>query len=77
MTRAAEGAGARGGAVAAPERRLDVAAIRKDFPILAREIYGKRLAYLDNTATTQKPIQVLRAIEDFYRTSNANVLRGV
>jgi cysteine desulfurase/selenocysteine lyase len=67
----------RGGAVAVPERRLDVAAIRKDFPILSREIYGKRLAYLDNTATTQKPVQVLRAIEEFYRTNNANVHRGV
>ena len=66
-----------GGVAAAPERRLDVEAIRKDFPILAREVYGKPLAYLDNTATTQKPIQVLRALEDFYRTYNANVHRGV
>jgi cysteine desulfurase/selenocysteine lyase len=65
------------GAVAPLQHRLDVDAIRKDFPILAREIYGKRLAYLDNTATTQKPVQVLRAIEDFYRTNNANVHRGV
>jgi cysteine desulfurase / selenocysteine lyase len=62
---------------AAPERRFDVAAIRRDFPILEREVYGKRLAYLDNTATTQKPVQVLHAIEDFYRTYNANVHRGV
>ncbi|MGE5177801.1 MAG: cysteine desulfurase [Bacteroidota bacterium] len=62
---------------AAPERRLDTAAIRRDFPILEREVYGKRLAYLDNTATTQKPVQVLHAIEDFYRTYNANVHRGV
>lgn len=68
---------AKGGAAMAPERRLDVAAIRRDFPILEREIYGKRLAYLDNTATTQKPIQVLRAIEDYYRVYNANVHRGV
>jgi cysteine desulfurase/selenocysteine lyase len=90
MTRAGHGAGApnrgaaalspstaRGGSVEAPERRLDVAAIRKDFPILAREIYGKPLAYLDNTATTQKPLQVLGALEEFYRTYNANVHRGV
>ena len=62
---------------AAPERRLDTAAIRRDFPILEREVYGKRLAYLDNTATTQKPVQVLDALEDFYRTYNANVHRGV
>lgn len=68
---------AKGGAAMAPERRLDVAAIRRDFPILEREIYGKRLAYLDNTATTQKPIQVLRAIEEYYRVYNANVHRGV
>jgi cysteine desulfurase/selenocysteine lyase len=56
---------------------LDVARIRKDFPILRREIHGKPLAYLDNTATTQKPVQVLRAIDDYYRTYNANVHRGI
>lgn len=67
----------RSGSVEAPERRLDVAAIRRDFPILSREIYGKPLAYLDNTATTQKPLAVLRALEDFYRNTNANVHRGV
>ncbi len=66
-----------GGMTTAPERRLDVAAIRRDFPILEREIYGKRLAYLDNTATTQKPVQVLHALDEFYRTYNANVHRGV
>jgi cysteine desulfurase/selenocysteine lyase len=65
---------------AAPDpasRRLDAARVRKDFPILTREIYGKPLAYLDNTATTQKPIQVLRALDHYYRTSNANVHRGI
>jgi len=62
---------------AAPERRLDTASIRKDFPILNREVYGKRLVYLDNTSTTQKPIQVLRAVDDYYRTYNANVHRGI
>src|SRR4051812_1214974 len=56
---------------------IDVARIRKDFPILRREIHGKPLAYLDNTATTQKPVQVLRAIDEYYRTYNANVHRGV
>ena len=60
-----------------PASRLDAARIRKDFPILTREIYGKPLAYLDNTATTQKPIQVLRALDHYYRTSNANVHRGI
>jgi cysteine desulfurase/selenocysteine lyase len=61
----------------APERRLDPAAVRRDFPILRREIYGKPLAYLDNTATTQKPLSVLRALDDYYRTYNANVHRGI
>mgnify|MGYP003945763271 CR=1 FL=1 len=61
----------------ATERALDVHAIRKDFPILSREIYGKPLAYLDNTATTQKPVAVLNAVDDFYRQYNANVHRGV
>ena len=61
----------------APERRLDTALIRKDFPILNREVYGKRLVYLDNTSTTQKPVQVLRAVDDYYRTYNANVHRGI
>lgn len=62
---------------AAPARRLDVAAIRRDFPILERKIHGKPLAYLDNTATTQKPASVLKALDDFYRLHNANVHRGV
>ncbi|HEU4724359.1 MAG TPA: aminotransferase class V-fold PLP-dependent enzyme, partial [Candidatus Eisenbacteria bacterium] len=62
---------------AAPARRFDVAAIRKDFPILERKIHGKSLAYLDNTATTQKPASVLKALDDFYRLHNANVHRGV
>ena len=57
--------------------KLDVARIRKDFPVLRREIHGKPLAYLDNTATTQKPIQVLHAIDEYYRVYNANVHRGV
>src|SRR5512146_2663090 len=60
-----------------PARRIDPAAIRRDFPILDRKIFGKPLAYLDNTATTQKPVQVLKALDDFYRLRNANVHRGV
>lgn len=56
---------------------LDVARIREDFPILARRVNGKRLVYLDNSATTQKPESVIEAIAGFYRTSNANVHRGV
>ena len=56
---------------------LDVAAIRSDFPILEREIRGHPLVYLDNAATTQKPEAVLAAMDAYYRTTNANVHRGV
>ncbi len=52
-------------------------AIRADFPILQREINGKPLVYLDNAATSQKPLAVLQAMEDYYRLHNANVHRGV
>lgn len=55
----------------------DVDAIRKDFAILSREVYGKPLVYLDNAASTQRPRQVLDAIQHFYTTSNSNVHRGV
>ncbi len=50
--------------------------IRADFPILSRKFKGKRLAYLDNAATTQKPVQVLQAMDEFYRNHNANPHRG-
>ena len=57
---------------------LDVLSIRKDFPILTREVRpGVPLVYLDSTATTQKPRAVLEAMETFYRTNNANIHRGV
>jgi cysteine desulfurase/selenocysteine lyase len=55
----------------------DVQKIRKDFPILQREVYGKPLVYLDNAATTQKPLCVLDAMRDEYLNVNANVHRGV
>ena len=55
----------------------DVDIIRKDFPILAREVYGRPLVYLDNAATTQKPLCVLDAMRDEYLNVNANVHRGV
>ena len=56
---------------------LDVARVRQDFPILQREVHGKPLVYLDNSATTQLPNSVIDAMSDFYRTSKANVHRGV
>src|SRR5690606_38206214 len=48
-----------------------------DFPILARPVRKRRLAYLDNGATTQKPGAVIQALEAFYEQSNANIHRGV
>lgn len=51
--------------------------IRKDFPILSREVYGRPLVYLDNAATTQKPTCVIDAMTDEYLNVNANVHRGV
>jgi len=56
---------------------LDVARIRADFPLLAREVNGRPLAYLDSASTSQKPRAVLEAMTRFYETSNANVHRGV
>ena len=55
---------------------LDAARIRGDFPLLAAPAGTRRLIYLDNAATTQKPTRVLAAIDDYYRTTNANVHRG-
>ena len=55
----------------------DAQKVRADFPILAREVNGKPLVYLDNAATTQKPRQVIQAIVDYYEGYNANVHRGV
>ena len=55
---------------------LDVAAIKKDFPILEREVHGGRLVYLDSANTSQKPRAVLDAMAQYYEQSNANVHRG-
>ncbi|MGR0278312.1 aminotransferase class V-fold PLP-dependent enzyme [Marinomonas dokdonensis] len=55
---------------------FDVAAIRKEFPILQREIDGHPLVYLDNAATTQKPQCVIDALVEYYTTNNSNVHRG-
>ena len=54
-----------------------IEAIRADFPILATTVHGKPLVYLDNGATTQKPLQVIQTMDELYRTANANVHRGV
>ena len=56
---------------------LDLARIRADFPILAERINGKPLVYLDNAATSQKPLVVLDAIANYYEHMNANIHRGV
>ena len=55
----------------------NIAQIRKDFPILSTIVNDKKLVYLDNAATTQKPIQVINKLTDYYKNTNANVHRGV
>ncbi len=57
--------------------KLDVRRVRDDFPILRQKVHGRRLAYLDNAATAQKPRAVLDALERYYADDNANVHRGV
>jgi cysteine desulfurase/selenocysteine lyase len=56
---------------------LDVERLRADFPILATQVHGKPLVYLDNAATTQKPRAVIGAISHYYSAENANIHRGV
>lgn len=56
---------------------FDIYSIRKDFPILETRVYGKPLVYLDNAATTQKPLSVIKKLSDGYLHHNANVHRGV
>jgi len=56
---------------------LDPEALRADFPILDQEVHGHRLVYLDSAATSQKPLSVLAAMDDYYRHDNANVHRGI
>jgi cysteine desulfurase / selenocysteine lyase len=55
----------------------EVEDIRRDFPILGREVHGKPLVYLDNAATSQKPCQVIQTLTDYYEKHNANIHRGV
>jgi cysteine desulfurase / selenocysteine lyase len=54
----------------------DLSRLRDDFPILSREVHGRPLVYLDSAATSQKPVQVLDAVDTYYRMHNANVHRG-
>ena len=56
---------------------FDVNRIRKDFPILEEKIYGKPLVYLDNGATTQRPLRVVEKMTEYYLRYNSNVHRGV
>lgn len=56
---------------------MDIEKLRKDFPALTRRIYGKELVYLDNTATSQTPRQVVETLTDMYFDHHANVHRGV
>ena len=59
------------------ERTLDVEAIRRQFPIINREVKGRPLVYFDNAATTQKPAAVLDALQFYYNNFNANIHRGI
>jgi cysteine desulfurase/selenocysteine lyase len=59
------------------ETREGLQHLRAEFPILARKVHGHPLVYLDSAATSQKPRAVLRAMQDFYETSNSNIHRGV
>jgi cysteine desulfurase/selenocysteine lyase len=60
-----------------PARAFDVQKVRRDFPILHQKVHGKPLVYLDNAATTQKPLSVIEAIGNYYRHDNSNIHRGV
>ena len=55
---------------------FDVSAVRKDFPILDQQVHDKPLVYLDNGATTQKPMAVIEALDHYYKVDNSNVHRG-
>ena len=56
---------------------FDVGRIRQDFPILKQKVYGKPLIYMDNSATTQKPVSVIKALTDYYENYNANIHRAI
>ena len=56
---------------------LDIGKIREDFPVLRQKVHGKPLVYLDNAATTQKPLQVINSLTEYYSDYNSNIHRGV
>ena len=56
---------------------FDVERVRRDFPILATRVHGHPLVYLDSAASSQRPLQVIRAVDDYEMHSHANVHRGV
>ena len=60
-----------------PRTALDVAAVRREFPVLAQQVHGKPLCYLDNAASSQRPQCVIDSISHYYETTHANVHRGV
>src|SRR5258708_10167173 len=73
MPRAAEG----DSQAANGDSTFDVEKVREDFPILFEKVHGKPLVYLDNAATSQKPLAVLEAMDHYYRHDNSNIHRGV
>ncbi|MCL4832243.1 MAG: cysteine desulfurase [Caldilineaceae bacterium] len=64
-------------AVTAPTTNPKVSSLRSLFPVLERQVHGKPLVYLDNAATTQKPLAVIQALDNYYRHYNSNIHRGV
>lgn len=63
---------------ATDRRKLDITRVRDDFPVLKREVYpGVPLIYFDSAATSQKPLQVIEAMDEYYRMTNANIHRGI
>src|SRR3989337_1442307 len=57
--------------------KYNIDKIRNDFPILKTKVHGKPLVYLDNAATSQKPISVIKKAQEYYSTMNSNIHRGV
>src|SRR5699024_12304126 len=56
---------------------MDIQSVREEFPVLNQKINGHPLVYLDSSATSQKPLAVIEAVDEYYRLHNSNVHRGV